>query len=90
MVVSALTVLTLGALWAGARIDAASAGERRSREGLPWVVVRKGDTLWKIAEAVTTEGDPASTVRLIMDVNDLSDSVIQPGARLHLPGGSAR
>ncbi|MEV7010351.1 LysM peptidoglycan-binding domain-containing protein [Streptosporangium sp. NPDC051022] len=85
-----LTLLTLGALWVGARIDGASALEPRDREGLPWVVVRGGDTLWGIAEAMTTERDAASAVRLIMDLNDLPDSVIRPGARLYLPGDPVR
>ncbi|MGV9775360.1 LysM peptidoglycan-binding domain-containing protein [Streptosporangium sp. NPDC003464] len=86
---AALTLATLGALWVGARIDAASAFERRGHEGLPWVVVHGGDTLWEIADAVTRDGDPAPTVRQIMDLNGLSDSVIRPGARLYLPDGSA-
>ncbi|MFF5208175.1 LysM peptidoglycan-binding domain-containing protein [Streptosporangium sp. NPDC000396] len=90
MVISALTVITLGVLWVGARIDAASAIERRSHEGLPWVVVHRGDTLWEIADAVTVEGDPAPTIRRIMDLNGLPDSVIQPGTRLYLPDGFAR
>lgn len=89
VVVAALTLVTLGALWVGARIDAASALEHGGREGLSWVVVRGGDTLWEIADAVTGGGDPAPTIRRIMDLNGLSDSVIRPGTRLYLPGGSA-
>ncbi|MEU7454180.1 LysM peptidoglycan-binding domain-containing protein [Streptosporangium roseum] len=89
VVVAALTLVTLGALWVGARIDAASALEHGGREELSWVVVRGGDTLWEIADAVTEGGDPAPTIRRIMDLNGLSDSVIRPGTRLYLPDGSA-
>lgn len=89
MVVAALTLVTLGALWVGTRIDAASALERGGREGLSWVVVRGGDTLWEIADSVTGGGDPAPAIRRIMDLNGLSDSVIRPGTRLYLPDGSA-
>ncbi|MFD8558856.1 LysM peptidoglycan-binding domain-containing protein [Streptosporangium canum] len=89
VVVAALTLVTLGALWVGARIDAASALEHGSREDLSWVVVRGGDTLWEIADAATGGGDPAPAIRRIMDLNGLSDSVIRPGTRLYLPDGSA-
>ncbi|WP_165781411.1 LysM peptidoglycan-binding domain-containing protein [Streptosporangium minutum] len=89
VVVAALTLVTLGALWVGARIDAASALEGGGREGLSWVVVRGGDTLWEIADSVTEGGDPAAVIRRIMDLNGLSDSVIRPGTRLYLPEGSA-
>ncbi|WP_433241827.1 LysM peptidoglycan-binding domain-containing protein [Streptosporangium sp. CA-135522] len=90
VVVALLTLITLGALWVGARIDAASAGGRGGHEGLPWVVVHGGDTLWGIADAVTGEADPAPTVRRIMELNGLSDSVIRSGVRLYLPGDSVR
>ncbi|WP_406313089.1 LysM peptidoglycan-binding domain-containing protein [Streptosporangium sp. NBC_01639] len=87
VVLAALALIALGVLWAAARIDAASAVEQKGRAGLPRVVVRGGDTLWEIADAVTKENDLTPTVNRIMDLNDLSGSVIQPGARLYLPGG---
>ncbi|GAA4220083.1 nucleoid-associated protein YgaU [Streptosporangium album] len=86
--VAALVLAALGVLWVAARIDAASAVERKGRGGLSRVVVHGGDTLWGIADAVTGEGDLAPTVRRIMDLNGLSGSVIQPGTRLYLPDGS--
>jgi LysM domain len=88
-VVAVLALLTVGGLWIGGRIDAASAGERRGHEGLPWVVVHEGDTLREIAETATREIDPDRVVRQIMDLNGLSGSVIQPGIRLYLPDGLA-
>ncbi|MEV6862126.1 LysM peptidoglycan-binding domain-containing protein [Streptosporangium subroseum] len=84
-----LALLTLGGLWIGGRIDAASAGERGGREGLPWVVVHEGDTLREIADAATREVDPGRVARRIMDLNGLSGSVLQPGTRLYLPDGLA-
>ncbi|SNS54960.1 LysM domain-containing protein [Streptosporangium subroseum] len=87
--VAALALITLGGLWIGGRIDAASAGERSGHEGLPWVVVHEGDTLREIADAATREVDPGRVARRIMDLNGLSGSVLQPGTRLYLPDGLA-
>lgn len=85
--VAVLALLTLGGLWIGGRIDAASAGERRGHEGLHWVVVQRGDTLREIVDAVTRKVDPDGVTRQIMDLNGLSGSVVQPGTRLYLPAG---
>jgi hypothetical protein len=87
VVVAVLALFTVGGLWVGGRIDAASAGERRSHEGLPSVVVRQGDTLREIADTVTREIDPDRVIRRIMDLNGLSGPVLQPGTRLYLPEG---
>ncbi|GHE41550.1 hypothetical protein GCM10017673_49820 [Streptosporangium violaceochromogenes] len=56
--VAGLTLLTLVALWAGARIDAASAGECRGGEGLVWVMAREGGAPRETVKAVAAEGDP--------------------------------
>lgn len=89
MVVLALALVTLGAIWVGARIDAAFALQRRAPEGLS-VVARAGATSPGVASLVATERDSAPGVRPIMDPGDLSGSVIRPGARLRLPEASTR
>lgn len=82
-----LALLALGVLWIGGRIDTALAGERADRGGLPRITVHAGDTLWEIADALTAEGDAGRMVRRIIDLNGLPGSAVQPGTRLHLPGG---
>ncbi|GIH90450.1 LysM peptidoglycan-binding domain-containing protein [Planobispora siamensis] len=88
VVVVLLVLVTLAMLWVGSRIAPASAAGHPGREGLPWVRVHQGDTLWEIAEAVTPEGDPAVTVDRIMELNGLSGTLIRPGTRIYLPAGS--
>ncbi|GGS67402.1 hypothetical protein GCM10010156_27930 [Planobispora rosea] len=89
MVVALLVLAALGMLWLGTRIAPASAAERPDRAGLPWVMVHRGDTLWGIAGAVAPEGDPAETVRRIMDLDGMPGPTVRPGDRLHLAGGLA-
>jgi hypothetical protein len=86
VLVAAVAAALLGVLWLGTRSAVtASSGSGSSGKGLPWVTVRQGDTLWDIAIALGDERDPASTIRMIMNLNGLSDSFIQPGERLYLP-----
>jgi nucleoid-associated protein YgaU len=89
VLITAITALTLGVLWLGthAAVTASTGPASPARQGLPYVDVKRGDTLWKIAAAVGDGGDPAPMVRQIMNLNGLSGSLIQPGARLYLPSG---
>jgi nucleoid-associated protein YgaU len=89
VLVTVVAALALGVLWLGthASVTASSGAADPGGKGLPWVTVRQGDTLWKIASAVDGAQDPGPTIREIMNLNGLSDSLIQPGRRLYLPSG---
>ncbi|GAA0911526.1 LysM peptidoglycan-binding domain-containing protein [Nonomuraea longicatena] len=86
MLVVAVALLVLGALWVGTRaVSLASARAVSSHAGLPQVVVGHGDTLWTIADALPAQGDAEAVVRQIMRLNGLSSSLIRPGTRLYVP-----
>ncbi|WP_204074990.1 LysM peptidoglycan-binding domain-containing protein [Planotetraspora phitsanulokensis] len=89
VLVTAVTLVTLGVLWLGtlAAVTASTGPASPAHDGLPYVDVQRGDTLWKIANAVGDDGDPAAMVRQIMNLNGLSDSLIRPGTRLYVPSG---
>ncbi|MET8862455.1 LysM peptidoglycan-binding domain-containing protein [Nonomuraea sp. NPDC004580] len=88
MAVVAMALLSLGGFWLGTR--AVGHAEVRvvvaGHAGLPWVEVRQGDTLWKIADALAEGEDPAALVEEIKQLNGLPDSLIRPGNRLYVPG----
>jgi hypothetical protein len=86
VLVFAVALLVLGALWVGTRaVSLASAQAAPSREGLPQVVVGQGDTLWTIADSLPDRGDAEAVVRRIMTLNGLTSSLIRPGTRLSVP-----
>lgn len=77
------TVAVLLGVWLG---SVAAGGD----EGLVLVsdssvVVRQGDTLWSIAGAVAGDQDLRAVVDAIYELNDLSDTTLQPGQVLRLP-----
>ncbi|WP_203979296.1 LysM peptidoglycan-binding domain-containing protein [Planotetraspora silvatica] len=92
VLVTVVTILALGVLWLGtlAAVTASTGTASPAHDGLPYVDVQRGDTLWKIASAVGDGGDPAPMVRQIMNLNGLSDSLIRPGTRLYVPSGLPR
>ncbi|WP_344966203.1 LysM peptidoglycan-binding domain-containing protein [Salinactinospora qingdaonensis] len=49
------------------------------------IVVEDGDTLWEIAQRIRPNHDPRSTVYELVEINDLSDTRIDPGQVLLLP-----
>lgn len=52
------------------------------------VTVKKGDSLWKIAEELTGDGMNWTKIRdANPDKNWTKDYVIQPGETLHIPKG---
>ncbi|SEG42951.1 LysM domain-containing protein [Nonomuraea solani] len=91
MLVVAVALLSLGGFWLGTR--AAGHAEVRvvvpSHAGLPWVEVHEGDTLWKVADALSGGNDPGAVVEEIKRLNGLPDSLIRPGARLYVPADIA-
>ncbi|MGW3343663.1 LysM peptidoglycan-binding domain-containing protein [Nonomuraea rubra] len=91
VLVVAVALLSLGGFWLGTR--AAGHAEVRvvvaGQAGLPWVEVRKGDTLWEIADALSAGDDPGALVEEIKRLNGLPDSLIRPGARIYVPKDTA-
>ena len=64
-----------------------STGSASGAEPAVLYTVQAGDTLWDIAEAVSSEGeDVRATVLDIKHRNDLSSSLIVPGQVLAVPG----
>ncbi|MFI7637618.1 LysM peptidoglycan-binding domain-containing protein [Nonomuraea sp. NPDC049400] len=91
VLVVAMALLSLGGFWLGTRAVGHAAVQVvvTSHAGLPWVEVREGDTLWRIAEALTQGDDPGAVVEEIKRLNGLPDSLIRPGTRLYVPGDTA-
>lgn len=54
-------------------------------ENQPSLIVKQGDSLWTIAEQINSKKDVRQIVYEIKELNELSDSNIQPGKRLYIP-----
>lgn len=82
-----MALLSLGGFWLGTRAAGHAAVQvvTADHAGLPWVEVRKGDTLWKIADALSQQGDTGALVAEIKRLNGLPDSLIYPNTRLYVP-----
>ena len=79
-----MLVLALVGAWVGPAI----AGDENP-EALRYVTVYYGDTLWGIAEEITTEcGDVRATVSELMSLNGLADAVVTPGQQIALPANA--
>ncbi|GIH28549.1 hypothetical protein Aph01nite_68590 [Acrocarpospora phusangensis] len=89
VLIAFVSLLTLVFLWYGTRSAVTASTGVPDRAGLPWVTVQKGDTLWKIATAISEGNDPGPMVRQIMTLNGLPDPLIRPGTKLYLPTGQA-
>lgn len=88
VVIAGMAMLTLAVLWLGARHGAGAAddsGVRATHHALPTAVVGPRDTLWEIAVRTRPGVDPRITVQRLIDLNDLSGGVVQPGEKLILP-----
>jgi hypothetical protein len=87
VVVCAMALVVLAALWLGARHGAgAASGDGGRVSGTPEsVVVGPHDTLWGIAVRTRPGVDPRVTVQRMIDLNSLSGAVINPGQRVLLP-----
>ncbi|MFI6482864.1 LysM peptidoglycan-binding domain-containing protein [Nonomuraea sp. NPDC050663] len=88
VVVLVIAFFTLAGFWLGTRAAgfAAEASVVPHTNGLAWVEVKGGDTLWTIAGTVAGHGsDPDAVARQIMSLNGLDSSLIRPGTRLYLP-----
>ena len=48
-------------------------------------MVKHGETLWDIAQAVDPHGDTRDTVVRIMELNSLTSTSVDAGQRLEIP-----
>ncbi len=83
----ALGVLLSAGLWLA---QASMADGDATPEPTRVVVVAPGETLWGLAQetaAATGEGDAASLVTEIQELNDLDAGVLQAGQELRVPLG---
>lgn len=84
-----LPVLTLAALIVLGAISffgpAASASVENASVTRTVVVVKHGETLWDIAQAVNPQGDTRDTVVRIMELNSLTSTSVDAGQRLEIP-----
>ncbi|WP_344886783.1 LysM peptidoglycan-binding domain-containing protein [Nonomuraea antimicrobica] len=91
VLVVGVALLSLGGFWLGTRAAGHAAVQVvvAGHTGLQWVEVHKGDTLWKIADALAEGDDTGAVVEEIKRLNGLPDSLIRPGARLYVPKDTA-
>ena len=84
-----LPLLTLAALIVLGAISffgpAASASVENASATRTVVVVKHGETLWDIAQAVDPQGDTRDTVVRIMELNSLTSTSVDAGQRLEIP-----
>lgn len=84
-----LPLLTLAALIVLGAISffgpAASASVDNASVTRTVVVVKHGETLWDIAQAVDPHGDTRDTVVRIMELNSLTSTSVDAGQRLEIP-----
>ena len=84
-----LPLLTLAALIVLGAISffgpAASASVENASVARTVVVVKHGETLWDIAQAVDPQGDTRDTVVRIMELNSLTSTSVDAGQRLEIP-----
>lgn len=84
-----LPLLTLVALIVLGAISvfgpAASASVENASVTRTVVVVKHGETLWDIAQAVDPHGDTRDTVVRIMELNSLTSTSVDAGQRLEIP-----
>lgn len=84
-----LPLLTLAALIVLGAISffspAASASVENASVTRTVVVVKHGETLWDIAQAVDPQGDTHDTVVRIMELNSLTSASVDAGQRLEIP-----
>ena len=64
---------------------AASASVENASATRTIVVVKHGETLWDIAQAVDPHGDTRDTVVRIMELNSLTSTSVDAGQRLEIP-----
>ncbi|MBF1665473.1 LysM peptidoglycan-binding domain-containing protein [Rothia mucilaginosa] len=84
-----LPLLTLAALIVLGAISffgpAASASVENASVTRTVIVVKHGETLWDIAQAVDPQGDTRDTVVRIMELNSLTSTSVDAGQRLEIP-----
>jgi hypothetical protein len=84
VVVAFLVLVALASSFLGLR-NASVATSRQGRPPYRTVVVQPGQTLWDVAREAAPGADPRDTVGRIMEVNDLSSALVQPGQQIAVP-----
>lgn len=64
----------------------ASATDEAVSVTMTYVTVKAGDSLWGLAERHAPQSDPREWVSKVAQLNNLSDSGLQAGQRLAIPG----
>jgi len=80
-----LVVASIGASWAVPAVKALDAGSQPERVSSTSYVVRRGDTLWSIAERLSPGEDPRPVVDALAAVNGLDPGSLVPGQTLVVP-----
>lgn len=63
------------------------AGSVSTASPASYVTVEAGDTLWSIAGDVAPRSDRRDTVAQLVELNALSDAVVQVGQQIAVPAG---
>ena len=84
MLLSVVLLLLLGVFTAP--VKAATLGEAAPGNQAVKTTVLAGQTLWGIAATADPSRDPRDVVQDILELNNLSSSVVHPGQQLFVPG----
>jgi hypothetical protein len=87
VIVCAVALVLLVGFMVGARhrARATSDGDQGPGPARESVVVGPHDTLWGIAVRARPEVDPRITVQRMIDLNALSNAIVNPGQRVYVP-----
>ena len=82
-----LIAASIGASWAVPVVRALGESSRPVLVSGSSYVVRRGDTLWSIAERLSPGEDPRPVVDALASMNDVRPGMLIPGRTLVVPSG---